>query len=407
MCRRTRGLFLLLFAVRLIAVALEARFLRRYQQLLESGRLPFDPATCMGRMAAADESFAQGQIKACIARRAHVVGEAKGLVLCMCAAVAVLSTRVRKGMAGLCARLKIPSPEAVLLILLVSVTTAAEKVYGRRLTLVEDTYSSRHMKHPLGIVVLFGIEIPLVLCLMMRLFRFLRRKFVVAVYAALVANSLLHTFWGTGVDRDALVKVSPEIFPEGLQRALRAQGLSESIYRQRAAKGRRNASLVGVGKEQRIEIQGDFDGGLDELYPIIFHEVGHAVDNIIVKRKMLAQAIMACEALAFGVVYMRGSKAFGAMDMSSEAFAMMAFVIYLVAGRDLVLVLSNLYAQRSELFADDFARANGYGLGLSQDLFKMAVEHNATVDTTPLFNAIASLHPSIRERIDRCGCQAL
>ncbi|KMV66194.1 putative Zn-dependent protease [Encephalitozoon cuniculi EcunIII-L] len=404
MCRKIKGAFFLFFLVRLAAVAWEVRFLHLYSRELEKGELWFGPDTCTGKIAAGTESFAKDQLKASNLKLSNISKEIKALVLHAMVILTMLTSKIRKKVGRLSKSLRILNPEITLLLLLTSAITSIEKLCGTKLTLEECICSLKYIEYPLNMVALLFIELPFYICLVMKLFEFLKGKFIIVLYIIFVAGNILNTLWSGHVDKSKLAKVPLEVFPEKLQEMLKSEGLEDSVYRAKSSKEKKNASLIGLGSFKRIEIYGDFTKNVEELYPVSFHEVGHSIDNIILKRKILMHAMVICEVLAFTAIYAKGSKAFGVSDMSSEAFALMVFIMYLALGRALFLTFSNVYAQRSELFADEVARINGYGDGLSQALFDMALEHNTTIDSTYLFNAITSLHPIVRERIDRCGC---
>ncbi|KAG5859758.1 hypothetical protein KMI_05g09430 [Encephalitozoon hellem] len=402
MCRKTRGAFLLFTMIRFAAVAWEARFQYLCAEHLKKGELWFEPDTCTGKIVAKTDSFFELQLRASDSRLKNLYKEVKGLAVYISAVLLIFSSKARRKVTKLSEFLKIPNHEITLLILLVSTITLLEKLIGIKFTLAKTAYSIRYIDSPFNILAFFLVELPLLMCLAMKLFELLGRKLIVMFYIVLVADNLLDTFWCARVDKARLERVPLKIFPPKLQEMIKSEGMEESIYRVKDSK-RTNASQVGFGSFKRIEIQGDFSKDTRKLYPVSFHEIGHSIDNIILKRKILSHLIVASEVLVFIYIYTKGSKAFGFSDMSSEAFVLAMFAMYLILGRPLVLIISNVYAQRSELFADEVARANGYGKELSQTLLDMCLEYNSPVDATFLFNAITSLHPTTRERIDRCG----
>lgn len=403
MCKKTRCVFLLFLSIRLAVVIWEIRFQYLCTERLKKGELWFVPDTCTGKMAAATDSFIKVQLKASSDRIENIYREVKSFTLYISVILLIFSSKVRKKVAKLSKFLKIPNPEITLLILLISAFTLIEKLCGVKFTLAKFMYSIRYVEPPFDIPVLLLIELPFFIFLIMKLFELLERKLILVFYIIFIVNNLLDTLWCARVDKAKLKRIPLNMFPPKLQEIIKSEGMEESIYEVKGSKGK-NASQVGLGSFKRIEIYGDFSKDAKKLYPVSFHEMGHSIDNIILKRKILLHLIVICEVLVLSFIYTKESKAFGFSDISSEAFVLIIVVMYLVLGRPLVFILSNIYAQRSELFADEVARINGYGRELSQALLDMTLEHNATIDATYLFNAITSLHPVTRERIDRCGC---
>ncbi|ADM11590.1 putative zinc metalloprotease [Encephalitozoon intestinalis ATCC 50506] len=403
MCRKTKGVFLLFFSVRLGIMLWEVRFQHLYSSYLERGLPWFKPDTLTGKMATDGRLFGDAQLKASNLRLKSLYKEMKALVLYMGVVFLIFNNKIRSKAIRLLGFLWIPNSEVMFLLLLISTITFIEKLCGVGLTLVEGTCSVRYIEYPFNMVVLFLVELPLTICLIIKLFELLRKKTMATFYAAFVISNLFNTFWNARIDKNRLTKVPLEKFPSKLQAMLKSEGLEESIYKVKGTQEKKNASLIGFSSFKRIEITGDFDKDPKKLYPVLFHEIGHSIDNIILKKKIIIHIIVGCEALAFWLIYVKGSKAFGFSDITSESFVLIILAMYLVLGRTLILIPLNMYVQRSELFADEIALANGHGKELSQTLFDMALEHSTVIDTTYLFNAIASLHPIVRERIDRCG----
>lgn len=401
---KLKGIVYLLLFVRFVAVVWEMVSVNVTLGHLKQGDTGFRPGSSMHKMAMDTDMFFKNQIEACNLRLDSMFQETKCIFLYALVIGLILNSKVRQKMVKISReRLSFLDPESPPLMLFV-LAIAASELYTKRPMLVSTIYILPQVAYPLNIVILLLIEIPCLVYLSMRLLAIFKKNFILSCYAAFLISDTIEIFRNEISGEDRLVRIPSNIFPEKLQSLLSSQGLKNSIYRSRLPKRRRNASLVGFGESRRIEIYGDFDiKNSKVLHSVILHEIGHSVDNTILKRKILKYALFLCEMALMLWIYTNGDKRFGCADISAEGFLIMMVTTYLVSGRPLVFVIFNIYTQNSELFADRFAKANGYGDPLSQALFRIALEHSVTINPSFLFHAMTSLHPSTLSRIEACG----
>lgn len=398
---KLRAMFYMFFLLRFIAVTWEMASTDLSLKKLREGNTGFEPGSLMEKMARDTKTFFKNQINVHEIRLNDMFQELKILVSCLIITTIVLDTRARKKMTRISKRcLGILDPEMVLLVFFMSTVAFAEFCTGK-LTLMNRTYSMHHVGYPSNIFVFFFVEIPCTVYLAAKLLSIFRWKFIPMLYMVFLLDDLVGIITDQGPGKQGLIRVSHKLFPERLQELLKSENLEKSIYKSEDPKDKRNAALVGFGTSKRIEIRGDFDlEGSEELHAIVLHEIGHSVDNTMVKRKIAKYAITLCEMAALTYIYTRGSKVFGCSDISTETFFIMFYLTYFILGRQWLFMLFNIYAQRSEVFADGFAKSNGYDAQLSRALFRITLEHGARIDPSFLYHTMNSQHPSTRSRID-------
>lgn len=399
---KLKSIFYLLFAARMAVVVWEIASVNRSLERMGRRDGGFRPGSVMERLSMGAATFFQNQISAASARSAQLALTLKSLVLNLLVVSAVFSTRARKKVVQVSSKaLRHINPEVVLLTLLLSAIAAVE-MYTGKLVLMNKAYLVHQIAYPLNLIVFFLVGIPSVVYISMKLLEVLGRKFILACYIAFLMDDLLEVLGDKGPG--GKMRVPLEMFPEEIRECLRVERLENSVFASANSRGKKNAALVGLGKSRRIEIYGRFDPRhSEELHSVIMHEIGHSVDGTIPKRKILKHALFLCETALLSWMYMRRGKMFGCADVSAQGFFILLFIVYLISGRPWLFTIFNMYTQRSELSADEFARTHGYGKSLSQILFKVAMEHGAYLDPSFLHHAMTSLHPSTRLRIERCA----
>ncbi|KAM0672760.1 hypothetical protein OCOL_000026 [Ordospora colligata] len=226
-------------------------------------------------------------------------------------------------------------------------------------------------------------------------------KFVALCYIVMCVQVVFRISGYTGKYSDNMIKIPVDVFNDEVKHMLECECLDESVYATPKQKITMNALHAGVLDKKRIEVH----GGIAETVPedmnvILIHEIGHSIDNIMLKRLLLECFITLLEMLMFAWIFNSGHKALGNVDMSPETFTILTFVLYVCMGKAVVYTFYNLYSQNSEIFADSVVKDRGYKDDLFRILFKLTLDNRCVVDTTFLYNAMVSLHPSIRKRIE-------
>jgi Zn-dependent protease with chaperone function len=225
-------------------------------------------------------------------------------------------------------------------------------------------------------------------------------KLIVAVYISVVIQKVYNSLSVHDVDLERYKKVSAEKFPEEIQELLANAGLLESIYTSRKRKDQINAALVGMGEKKRIEIRGDAEAlGEREANAIVLHEIGHALDHSLLKRRIADNTVLIVEMLILVLLYTRSVKMLGCSYLSREGSFVLLALLYCLSARVWLLMVPKMVSQCTEFSADSVARSHGYGRDLASALYKLCVSNAVLMNPFFLSNAITSLHPSVYLRI--------
>ncbi|KAH9411347.1 putative peptidase M48 domain-containing protein [Ordospora pajunii] len=391
----------LLFAYRQAVMLHELVFIHSCMKHLKQKTLWFDRESTMGKLATSTDSFFTSQENAYKLRSCKLLRKMKLITFHALAIFLFLTDRFKNCIIGISKKIKVPAPEVALPALLLFTITLIDTLFGYKSLFIEKSYSFKQFSPSWIVPLMFVLEIFLLMHLVAYFLSVFGLKFVALCYLIVCVQAVFRISGYTGKQSDTMMKIPISTFNDDVKHMLKSEYLDESVYATSKQKITMNALHAGVLDTKRIEVH----GGIVETVPedlnvILIHEIGHSIDNIMLKRLLLECFITFLEMLMLAWIFRSGHETLGNTDMSPEAFTILTAVLYACMVKMIVYTFYNLYSQNSEIFADSIVKDKGYKDDLFRILFKLTLDNGCVIDTTFLYNSMVSLHPSIRKRIE-------
>jgi len=242
--------------------------------------------------------------------------------------------------------------------------------------------------------------IPIVILFSYNLFRAYGVKTILILYVAYFIKLGTDFLDLEEVDLERMKKVSPEVFSDTVRKYLKETGLYEKVYEEREKGKSLNAALVGWGPREHIEIYGDFGKfKTEEFEAIMMHEIGHSKDKSLFKKMLMLFIIKWIEMLILVVLFTKVSDKYTDENITVEGVFLILSTIYFLALSKWVSIFYRLVSQSAEIASDLIAKSKGYGDDLAKVLYKITIASSDYINTTYMYNAMRSFHPTILNRI--------
>jgi Zn-dependent protease with chaperone function len=363
-------------------------------------RLRYPAGSFMDELSRDDPGYLKSQRTALNREARRYQKEAQYILFCIGLATMVLRKRIRKTILRFYStKTSIPSAETLLIASFIfSFLLVQHFIYRKSFFIYR--FSLLQTNSGVYVVEIMLLSSLLSVYLMRKALQIFGSGLIFAVYISLVIQKLYNSLSIRGVNEGKYRKVSAEAFPEEIQRLLFMEGLADSVYISRDGKDMVNAALVGLGRKRRIEIRGDTDMLEErEVNAIVLHEIGHAIDMSLLKRKIADNTVLVGEMLILAFLYSRSPGLLGCSYLSKEGSFILLGLLYHLSARVWVLMVPRMVSQCNELSADAVAKSYGYGRSLASALYKLCVSNSVLISPFFLTNAINSLHPSVHLRI--------
>ncbi|KAK6090384.1 hypothetical protein P3W45_000481 [Vairimorpha bombi] len=249
-------------------------------------------------------------------------------------------------------------------------------------------------------IFLYSVFCPIVVITMFILLRMFGAQLILAFYISLILKNFYEIFIENDMS-STLKKIPAETFSEPVQARLEETHLEDKVFEDTDPTKETNAALVGVEKDARIEIYGDFDKlPEDQKDSVLLHEIGHAIDHSLLKKLCIYFSIYYFELLVILFLHNQASHNFKCENISRDSIFILLSIVYFLSMRDWMLIFYKMSSQRAEIAADLLAKESGFAKELANSLFMISVTESSYIKPTWLYNALYAMHPSIYNRVE-------
>lgn len=248
--------------------------------------------------------------------------------------------------------------------------------------------------------ILYSVICPAITFTLLVLLKYFGAQFILAIYISIILKNFYEIFIEDDVS-PTLMQLAAGSFSKPVQKRLKETHLEDKVFLDTDMSKETNAALVGIEKDARIEIYGEFDKLPEEQKDsVLLHEIGHAIDHSLLKKLLIYFGIYYVELVIMLYLYGKASKHFECEKISRHSAFILLSIVYFLSMKDWMMIFYKMSSQRAEIAADYLAKESGYGEELALSLFTISVTESSYIRPTWLYNALYAMHPSIYDRVE-------
>lgn len=246
------------------------------------------------------------------------------------------------------------------------------------------------------------VFIPFVYVIARKLLKVYSSRLIAACYLAYYVKSISEFLTVEDVNMQTMKKLDISVFSNTVVDYLKERHLENRIYGERKKSETLNAALVGWGTLERIEIYGNHKNLTDkEFEAVLMHEIGHSQDYSLFKKLSALFILKFIEMVIVLQLYLTVSEEYSDEFISKYGVFSIILILYFLFIDRWLLLFHKLTSQAAENSADLIAKAHGYGQDLAKVLFDITIRGETNIQSTKVFNALRSYHPTVYDRIEK------